>query len=303
MKKVGVIIGRFQVPFLTDGHLNLFENVLKEVDELIVFIGVSHSNLSAHDPLSYEARYMMVSKTIIENFMPKKLITYFPLSDMKQHEMWSLNLDNKIAELTDKSDEVTLYGSRDCFIHGYTTKKYSFKEIPTKESLSGTQIRNQVATNFEHNHEFRKGVIYAVANKYPICYPTVDVAIYNLKGQWLLGRKRNQTEFRFIGGFADPEDDSYEHSAIREVKEETNLDINLFELDYVGSAKVNDWRYKNSENKIKTIFFKACALEYSDAKAMDDIIEIKWVSTKQLLEEELVSEHRVLRDMLQLNNQ
>ena len=38
--KIGVIVGRFQTPFLTDGHIDLIKTVLKENDKVIIVLGV-----------------------------------------------------------------------------------------------------------------------------------------------------------------------------------------------------------------------------------------------------------------------
>lgn len=89
----------------------------------------------------------------------------------------------------------------------------------------------------------------------------------------LLGRKPNEKLFRLPGGFAEIGSDSYEEDAIREVKEETNLEV--LGLCYVGSTLVDDWRYRNQRDKIKTLLF-AVPNWRGVLKAGDDLEEIQW---------------------------
>jgi len=138
--------------------------------------------------------------------------------------------------------------------------------------------------------------------EYDICYAAVDVAIIDTFGllheygtNILLGRKPGQEKFRFIGGFSDVNSKSYEDDAIREVKEETRLRIN--NPIYVGSTLVDDPRYRESRDKIKTILF-AANYKGGKPKAGDDVEEVKWFEVDALKPSDLVKEHRPLLKML-----
>lgn len=50
--------------------------------------------------------------------------------------------------------------------------------------------------------------------------------VFNNEGKLLLARKPNETKLRFIGGFVDPSDISYEKAAVREFMEETTVVAN-----------------------------------------------------------------------------
>ena len=130
--------------------------------------------------------------------------------------------------------------------------------------------------------------------KYPTVFATVDVVIAR-DGKLLLGRKPTQTKFRFIGGFADPAlDNSYEDSARREAKEETALDVNT--VRYLGSTRIDDPRYRGTEDCIITHLF--IAEEWSgEPKASDDIAELKWFDRDQLSAADFVEEHHVLWEL------
>ena len=132
---------------------------------------------------------------------------------------------------------------------------------------------------------------------FPKVNPTVDIACFNhIHTHIILGRKSHEDKMRLPGGFADPNDSSYEESAIREFKEETNSVIK--NIEYVLSCKQDDPRFVDSDDKIFTILFYAQLFDDQDLEAMDDLAEVRWVELNALYEdgidEWIVPEHKVL---------
>lgn len=127
-----------------------------------------------------------------------------------------------------------------------------------------------------------------------IVYPTVDCAIFysNTYDEIYLARKPNQDKWRFVGGFVDPNDFSYQQAALREAFEETGLECKLGE--FVTSVKINDLRYKDKEDKIITTMFTMFSRNDEKAKPMDDISELKLFNFSLLREDDFVPEHRDL---------
>lgn len=132
------------------------------------------------------------------------------------------------------------------------------------------------------------------AQRFPTVFATVDIVIRKNK-QLLLGRKAHQGKFRFVGGFSDPAfDNSYEDAAIREAKEETTL--NLHEVVYLGSTRIDDPRYRGTPDCIITHLFLAEKWE-GEPLASDDIAELKWFDESSLTKNDFVDEHHVLWDL------
>ena len=131
--------------------------------------------------------------------------------------------------------------------------------------------------------------------RYPTVFATVDV-VFLRDGKILLGRKPHHERFRFIGGFSDPAlDNSYEDAAIREAKEETQLEVKS--VRYLGSARIDDPRYRGTPDCIITHLF--LAEDWSgNEKASDDIAELKWFALEDVNETFFVDEHHVLWKML-----
>jgi bifunctional NMN adenylyltransferase/nudix hydrolase len=134
--------------------------------------------------------------------------------------------------------------------------------------------------------------------KYPTCFTTVDIAVYDhVLNRVLLAKKPKQNLYRFVGGFSDPKNDSFEADAVRELEEETGLIVTTSDLIYLGTAKIDDERYRNTQDCIKTIFY-LCKYKGGEPVANDDIESVKWESTYDLSTDMVVHEHKHLMDML-----
>ena len=284
-KDVGVIVGRFQVNELHEAHRQIIDHVRKNHRKVIVFLGVSPTLTTKNNPLDYVSR-----KEMIQSAYPS--VTVMPIPDHPSDEDWSRELDSRIREAC-PINTVLLYGGRDGFIK-YYHGQFATTEIEQTIFVSGTEVRKEVSREVKPTADFRSGVIYAAYNQYPKVYATVDVAV--LDGEKvLLGRKPNQHKFRFLGGFTDPTDNSYEDAAKREVEEESGLQVD--DLIYLGSSKIDDWRYRGEEDKIITHLFSAKYV-LGNAKATDDIAELKWYNLKELKEDDFVKEHYPLFNIL-----
>lgn len=283
----GVIIARFQTPKLHSQHIELIETVKQRCHNLVIVLGLSPVLCTTRNPLDFQTRRMM-----IQEIFPEATIAY--IKDINDDNLWSAELDRIISNIVPMSGKIALFGSRDSFISHYTGK-HKCIELESKILISGTVLREEYSKKALKSEDFRAGVVYAATNRYPISYQTVDIVCIK-KGfkedEVLLCRKPNETRLRFPGGFVDPSDTSLEHAALRELKEETNLSgLNgQYNFKYVGSLRIDDWRYRNEVDKIMTAVFM---FEYDHGTAIpgDDIAELRWVGKDSITESMLVPEH------------
>jgi bifunctional NMN adenylyltransferase/nudix hydrolase len=280
----GVIIGRFQTPELHSEHTKLIQYVLDRHEKVLLFLGVSPTLGNKKHPMDFITRKYMIE----EQFGFSKL-TIMPLSDNKSNEIWSKQLDSKIKEVFPLGS-VTIYGSRDSFIPYYSGINKTL-ELEPEVFISATDVRELASKKVIGSSEFRAGIIYSVYNQFPVVYSTVDVAIIK-NDEILLGQKLGETEWRFIGGFVDPTDESDEIAAKRETLEETGLEVADFE--YICSMQIEDWRYRGIKDRsIMTRFFKAKYI-FGCPTPQDDINALKWFKLTPELENILVEEHKKL---------
>lgn len=272
---VGVIVGRFQVPELHQAHRDLIQHVCDQHGKVVIFLGVSPLWATQANPLDFEARKQM----LLAEF-PEVVVAY--INDMHDDKQWSKRLDDQIRNHVAPAQTAVLYGGRDSFIDRYHGK-FATRELESDVyiRMSGTDIRRAVATSSVRNSpEFRAGVIWAALNRFPTAFPTVDIAVFSHDGtKILLGRKADEDRYRLIGGFADPASESFEDDARREVREEAGIEIE--DIRYVGSYKIDDWRYRGEVDQIKTLLFTASHKRGTPAPD-DDIAEVRWFDTDEL---------------------
>ncbi len=280
---IGVVVARFQVNELHESHIELISKVCENHKKVIVFLGIPVIENTRKNPLDYASREAM-----IRELYPSVII--LPLKNMREDPDWSRSIDSMITmPFGDLS--ALLYGSRDSFIPSYKGK-HKTVELTTDTFYSGTAVRAKVSKEILASKDFRSGVIHANFARRPVTYPTVDIVAINDEGQILLCKKPNETLLRFIGGFVDRSDKSYEHAAKREFSEETG-GCEIDELKYVTSAQINDWRYEGEQDGIMTTLFIGKFI-YGKIEASDDIETLNWVYPDKVNSASIMPEHREL---------
>lgn len=319
--RIGVFVARFQTSMIHAAHAILINYIRNKNDRTVIVIGEAKTRLTQRNPLPAESRMQMIkdmydtSNDLIN--LKDKIVDVISLDDEKYDEVWSNNLDKEIEKYIENhifyknkqapirgfnNFEITLYCGRDGF-NQYYKGKHKVEEIDNIgiEHLSATEQRKQIHSRIKNSVEWREGVIYASAHRYPTSFQTVDIAILKEqegKIELLLGRKKGESKYRFVGGFVDATDESLESAAKREVMEECD-GIETDDYKYIGSAKINDWRYKNEKDSIMTALF-VCKYIFGHPKATDDITEVKWfeIDSSKEFTIEIEDEHKPLMTML-----
>lgn len=290
--EIGVIVGRFQVHQLHKAHCDVIESVMLNHKKVILFLGVTQVIGSSSNPLDFASRKLMIQEKYPE-------IVVISLPDKRDDESWSKNLDQRVREVF-QIGNVLLYGSRDSFIPHYTGQ-FDTVELEQEIYVSGTEIRKQVSEEIKSSKEWRAGVIYGNYNRYPTSYQTVDVAVFNEDDtKLLLAKKPGEDKYRFIGGFVDTKDTSLEHTARREFSEEAGGEISI--TSYIGSFRVDDWRYKSERDKIMTTLFKAKYI-FGHLSPSDDISELRFFDISEFSKQSfiilnIIEEHQSLMSIL-----
>lgn len=130
----GVIVGRFQTPYLHEGHKKLIDTAFAENDLVFIFIGHKpNDELDNRNPYTYYKRLEMIKREY-----PNALVSNLP--DVPDNDVaWSAQLDRLIEGMVNPK----LYGSRDSFIshyHGFTP----YREVEEVVGVSATKIREQL---------------------------------------------------------------------------------------------------------------------------------------------------------------
>lgn len=282
-KRVGVIVGRFQVAALHRGHIDLIEFARDDCDEVLIVLGSPRSYPTKRNPLTAVMREAMIKTCYPE-------VRVAELLDHPSDAVWSEELDALVGALCTGS-EVTLYGSRDSFV-GVYCGKYPTRYFEPITECNGTGEREKLSQPVT-NEMFLRGIIYGQAKRSPTVYQTVDVAVVRPEdgAVLLVGKEIDGGKLRFPGGFVDPSDRSLEFAACREIREEVG-DIEfdgVNGLSYLCSMQIDDWRYKGTDDRVMTTFFRTYRM-WGRAEPGDDVDICKWVPYDEVMER-LVPEH------------
>ena len=266
MNNIGVIIARFQTPYLHEGHKSIIETVQQNHNKTVIVLGVSPVLGSRRNPLDFPTRERMIKKEYPD-------MVVLPLSDHPLDTRWTQALDHSLTT-TFPGSTFTLYGSRDSFMTSYSGNK-KVVALPEQGKHNSTALREKFSDKVMDAEAFRSGIIYAYANTYLKVYPTVDIAVFrHNKKEILLGKKEIDNQWRLLGGFSDPTDDSFEMAAQRELHEECGP-IEIMPMQYETSRRVDDWRYRTEGDKIITTLFSTDFIS-GDPQGSDDVASVEW---------------------------
>jgi bifunctional NMN adenylyltransferase/nudix hydrolase len=299
--KIGFVVGRFQAPYLHEGYLYLFKRVLEEADSFAIVLSKPPIPPSKRNPFTIEERQEFLKKQIRENSLYKNFAGFCKINDNRYDDVWSQELDDSILAFCESHNaEPILFGSRDSFIPYYSGNIKVIEVEPLNDTSSSTEVRKkfvdniyQVGYSYFNQLPYLAGKLTALYAQYPKVYSTVDVAILNEDStQLLLGRKPGERAWRFPGGFVDPTDECKENAVRREAYEECG-GIEIGDIRYICSQRINDWRYKSEEDKIMTTFF-AAKYVFGSPHGSDDLEEVKWFNIEEIQLGDLSPSHQVL---------
>ena len=135
----GFLIGRFQ-PFHL-GHLEAVKFALSKVDHLHIGIGSSNKSNEKRNPFTADERKTMIESSLDNDLTNRVTIHFIP--DVDDHSKWTHLVD----EIIPNYDTVF---SNDDFTHELYQKRGKSiipVELKSRDSLSGTNIRNLISTD------------------------------------------------------------------------------------------------------------------------------------------------------------
>ena len=254
MFNTALVIGRFQ-------SLNLAKEIeflqkLKS-DKIVVAIVAPQNPFTKVNPFDFHT----ISQTLLHGILGRG--TCVSVKAKRYPEEWTAEID-KLA-LDCRASTVYIMGEFPKYAGPISVVHV---DDPAKPLLEPHKFNKEITP------DFREGIAYAVSRQFDRAYGTVDMAGF-WDGNLLLGRKKNEKLWRFIGGFVDPKDESLEVAAKREFSEEAGTE--LIDPLYVCSMKVDDWRYKIGNDKIiTTLFTGKIDIKQQPPVAGDDINDIKF---------------------------
>src|SRR5690349_4947797 len=97
----GVIIGRFQVHDLHQGHLELIDTVINQHDKVLIILGESQVANSVTNPLDWETRAKMIQA--------KYKVPVLYVKDVDSDISWSRQIDRVVEDFLSPTQSCVLY--------------------------------------------------------------------------------------------------------------------------------------------------------------------------------------------------
>ena len=280
MLKIGVIVGRWQVDELHEGHLHLINEAKKQVDILLVGVCNSYLPTTANNPLTVSQRLRMFDNIVAVN-------AKFVLQDHPSDRVWSMNLDERVQDTLlflgvygIKTENITIFHGRDTTATHYHGLM-QLQEVDAVPDISATKVRADIGKwQFGEDYgttAYRRGVIWANQNRFPTVYSTVDGAVVRIidnKLHLLMIKKNKADGYLLPGGFAEI-GSTHEEDVLREIKEETTIIAD--DPVYLGSFVQDDWRYRYEVDEIRTNLF-VCYYVSGEPLGQDDADWAGWVN-------------------------
>lgn len=248
-----IFIGRFN-PFHF-GHLNILKRGFSLADNIVIVLGSHNRAVDIKNPWNSQERIAMIKSSLTSEEVDR--ISFVLLKDsLYNNSLWKIDLQNKIAEVTNDSKDVILIGyeSDNSSFYLKSFPKWEFYSCPTTYKFHASDIRNKIFTkeknlkeyvhinvnnliinwmetdvflNLKDEFEFIKEYKQKWNNApFSPIFVTVDNVV--LKSGHLLLVRRKQKHGKGLlalpGGFLN-QDEEIIDGAIRELKEETRLNI------------------------------------------------------------------------------
>lgn len=134
--RTAVIVGRWQTPYLHEGHKHLINTACMHegIRDLFIIIGCQEE-VDERNPYTFKQRKDMILKEY-----PMALIGI--IWDVKDDNIeWSRKLDEMIEQM----DRPLLFGSRDSF-HQHYKGRFKYQPVDEIPGVSATKIREVMAT-------------------------------------------------------------------------------------------------------------------------------------------------------------
>lgn len=139
MQKVrGILIGRMQP--VHNGHMQVINKILEEVDEIIIGIGSAQISHELKDPFTAGERIVMITQALAEADVDPSRYYIIPMQDINFNAIWA----SHVKMLTPPFSIV--YSGNSLVKQLFSEEGYEVRQPPLYDRLhlSGTQVRKRI---------------------------------------------------------------------------------------------------------------------------------------------------------------
>lgn len=313
-QKLGVVIGRFQP--LHNGHIDIIARALEQCEKVLVLISSATESPNYRSPLPSGTRRDM----IIEEFKDPKNLVLLPLRDFPTDDEWIQEVIGFVNSFEENPSKVTLYTSekdaafyQTSFVYSTSVakkeedeiddeaiRKLMYEDFQIPSALVPTSV-HKTLTTFIASPEFTR-----LTNEYQQCkgreaegllahaysnpVEPVAHALVIHKGKILLVKRagvRGHGQLALPGGFIERHETTRE-AAVRELKEETGLDLTTVRAMEVASAVEENLNGLSTRTiGINYAYLIDDAEEITLELDLDEVLDAQWHSFDSVVNEKV----------------
>ena len=304
-----VFIGRFS-PF-QKAHKVILDKALSISEKVIVVIGSSNTARTIKNPWSANERQGMITATLAPELLPH--VSFVHMNDYLYNDnLWVSTLQSKIGEATDYAENVALigYDSDETSYYLKLFPQYKSVQCGTEHNFHATQVRdlyfsqdaayeNMVPEQVvNYLRGFRETAFFSYVKQekdfvdnykeqwrgapFAPIFMTVDNVVIKSGHILVVNRKHNPGKglLALPGGFVNQKE-KLQDAALRELKEETGIKINIPDLKKcIVESKVFDDPYRSARGRTITnaYLINLGMGQLPQVKGMDDAERAQWLS-------------------------
>ena len=334
--ELAVFIGRLQPYHLA--HHALVQKALEIADKAVVVLGSSFRARDPKNPFTWTERRDMVKLSFSEDDAQR--LSFIPVRDYYDDDSWVTAIREEIAQRFPGVRNIALVGhfkdASSYYLNRFPGWKLVEQNTSLEDGLSATQLRDALFSKeagwpviramaapsmpvpvMEYLNLWRHTAAYEQMRDeqeglqnyrklwsdtpYEVLFVTVD-AVVRCNGHVLLvqrGRSPGKGLWALPGGFLESKE-SLLQSAVRELREETSLDVMGYCIEHaLKDVKVFDHPNRSLRGRTLThahYFDLGERRHLPEVRAADDAAEVRWVPVEELsgMEESLFEDHATI---------
>ena len=303
-----VFIGRFS-PF-QKAHKCILDKALDIAEKVVVVIGSANSARTIKNPWSVNERQDMISATLTKELLER--VSFVHMSDYLYNDnLWVSTLQSKINDATDYAENVSLIGfeSDETSYYLKLFPQYKYVQCDTEYKFHATQVRDLYFSKdlayktmvpdqvFDYLEKFKSLSHFEYVKQekdfidnykeqwrgapFPPIFMTVDNVVIKSGHVLIVTRRGNPGKglYALPGGFVNQKE-KLQDAALRELKEETGLKINIPDIKRcVVESKVFDDPQRSARGRTITnaYLINLGIGPLPQVKGMDDAEHAQWM--------------------------
>ncbi len=329
-----IFIGRFQ-PFHL-GHEFVMTQAFSYTNHLIVLIGSANLPRTLKNPFSFDERASMIQKGMAHIVSSDKHLSCVAVDDAFDDVKWVQNVKNAIASIIHKGASIGIIGHNkdESTYYLQLFPQWQFVEVSNFHNLSATPLRDAyfgkgaiddtamppptvdflaefkhsahyetLAADYQHIVKFQQDWQHA---PYPPVFVTADAVVVYANHVLMIERTGYGAGlFALPGGFLDKNEQLLE-CAIRELKEETSLDLALDDAkNALAASAIFDAPKRSARGRFITHAFLFDVTQLFDTlpsvRGQDDAKRAFWCKLDELIPNNMFEDHyQIITKLLQL---